>query len=406
MHIAQFTNTYHPIINGVVRSVSVYRQALMEAGHQVFVFAQQNNGYEDEEAFIYRYPSFQLPVAGDIPAAIPVSPFIDRLLPSLKLDVIHTHHPVLLGQAAANKAQELNLPLVFTFHTQYQEYTHYVPFPQEAIQDFLKNAIQGWVQKFMRQCHHIVIPSESMRATLIDEYGLEGPMTIIPTGIDLTPYQNADRQALRAAHGWQNERVMISVGRLAIEKNWALLLEATALALQNQPDLRLVLLGDGSERPALESLAAELGIQERVDFMGAIPFEDVPGYLQAADLFGFASTSETQGLVTLEALAAHLPVVAVDASGTRDIVQHERQGFLTDENAPALAQAIGQVLGDPACLENFRAAAQKRAEDFEIQRLMKKLLNVYQESIADQQAGRLVQVNSPSEEDEKVFAVS
>ena len=120
MHIAHYTNTYHPVINGVVHSVSGFRKALTDLGHNVFVFAQQQNGYEDEDPFIFRYPSLPLPVAVDIPAVIPLSPFIDRLMPSLKLDVIHTHHPVLLGQAAANKAQELDLPLVFTFHTQYR----------------------------------------------------------------------------------------------------------------------------------------------------------------------------------------------------------------------------------------------------------------------------------------------
>ena len=129
MHIAYFTNFYLPVVNGVVRSVQSFRDTLSSMGHNVFVFAQEDN-YEDTEPFIFRYPSLHLPLTGDIPAAIPVSPFVDQLIPKLKLDVIHTHHPVLLGQTAATKARDYNLPLVFTFHTQYQEYTHSSHFPR------------------------------------------------------------------------------------------------------------------------------------------------------------------------------------------------------------------------------------------------------------------------------------
>ena len=141
MHIAFFTNFYLPVVNGVSRSVESFRKELTRQGHNVFIFAQSANGYEDEVPFVFRYPSFTLPVYVEVPAVIPVSPFIDQLLPTLKLDMIHTHHPFLLGSTAARKAEELSLPLVFTFHTQYQEYTHYIPLPQETFQEFLKGAI-------------------------------------------------------------------------------------------------------------------------------------------------------------------------------------------------------------------------------------------------------------------------
>jgi glycosyltransferase involved in cell wall biosynthesis len=392
MHIAHFTNTYHPVINGVVRSVSGFRKALSDLGHNVFVFAQQQSDYEDEEPFIFRYPSVPLPAAVDIPAVIPLSAFMDRLMPSLKLELIHTHHPVLLGQAAANKAQELDLPLVFTFHTQYQEYTHYVPFSQDLVQDFLKDAVNTWLRDFMRQCHHIVIPSESMRTILVEEYGLVGPYTVIPTGIELEPFEKADGEVLRQQHGWEADRVMISVGRLAKEKNWALLLEATALVLDEHSDLRLVLLGDGPDRQELENLAAELGIRERVDFMGAVPFEEVPAYLKAADFFGFSSTTETQGLVTMEALAAGLPVIAVEASGTRDIIQNEQQGLLVEEGSQALAKGIDRLLSDEDRFQRFRQAAQARIEEFSMITLARNLTNVYEQALQDKKANQLVEV--------------
>ncbi len=392
MHIAHFTNFYHPVINGVVRSVSAFRKALTELGHNVFIFAQQSPGYEDTEPFIFRYPAIKLPLQVNIPAAIPLSPFVDKLLPALKLDVIHTHHPVLLGQTAANKADELGLPLVFTFHTRYRDYTHYVPIPQDTVQEFVKNAVDSWLGEYMQKCHHIVVPSESMRALLENEYGLQDQVTVIPTGIDLRPYQQADGEKLRARRGWKDDTVLISVGRLAPEKNWATLLKAAALAMKSFPALRVVLIGDGPDRHNLEELSRELGIASRVEFVGQLPFDEIPIYLKAADLFGFASLTETQGLVTMEALAAGLPVAAVDATGTRDVVENGIEGLLTENDPQALATAILTLLGDDALFQRFRQAALQRARAFDILHLAQRLLEVYLQAREDQRAGRRVTV--------------
>jgi glycosyltransferase involved in cell wall biosynthesis len=289
----------------------------------------------------------------------------------------------LLGQAAASKAEELDLPLVFTFHTQYREYTHYVPLPQEEIQDFIKNTVQTWLIDFMRKCQHIVIPSESMKEILIRDYGLQGPYTVIPTGIDLEPYQSADGKKLRVSKNWQDDKVMISTGRLAPEKNWDTLLRAAAKVYQEHPDLRVVIIGYGPDEETLQNLAAELGISERVTFTGKLPFSEVTAYLKAADLFGFASVTETQGLVTMEAMAAGLPVVAVDASGTRDIVDDGEQGFLVENDAGALAASIKQLIGSPEKMRRFSMGALEKANAFDVKNLVKDLVNVYEQAIQD-----------------------
>jgi len=394
VHIAFFTNSYHPVVNGVVRSVASFREILMKQGHNVFVFAQSDGNYEDTEPFIFRYPSLPLPLPGDIAAAIPVSPFVEQLLPALKLDVIHTHHPILLGQTAARKAAELNLPLVFTFHTQYWEYTHYVPFPQETIQEFLKNAVHRWLREFVQKCQHIIIPSESIREILVREYGLEELYTVIPTGIDLEPYRCADWQSLRKEKGWQDETVLISVGRLAPEKNWDTLLQAFARVSSQHPDARLVLIGDGPAKGSLQTLASELGIAEHVTFTGALPFEEVPCHLKAADLFVFASVTETQGLVTIEAMAAGLPVVAVEASGTRDIVEHGKQGLLVENDAEALAKGIEKLLDNPQRKKRFSNSALKKARTFDIDELGKQMVSVYEQAIEDKKENRYVRLEA------------
>ena len=397
MHIAFFTNFYLPVVNGVTRSVESFRKELTRLGHNVFIFAQADSEYKDDVPFVFRYPSLTLPVYVDVPAIIPVSPFIDQLLPTLKLDVIHTHHPFILGRTAVRKSEELGLPLVFTFHTQYQEYTHYVPLPQDAIQDFLKDTVNNWLKEFMALCQHIVIPSESMKEILINDYGLRDNYTVIPTGIDLEPYRHADGKALRSREGWQDNIVLVSTGRLAMEKNWPVLLHSIQKVYREHPDIHLVIIGDGPEKKVLQEQCAELGIGECVTFTGELPFEEVPAYLKAADLFVFASLTETQGLVTMEALAAGLPVVAVDASGTRDIVDNGEQGFLVSNDHDALADAINQLLDSPQKMKKFKRNAIKKSKAYDMKNCAKQLINVYEQAMEDKAAERFVTIAEENE---------
>lgn len=395
MHIAYFTNFYLPVVNGVARSVQSFREALSAMGHNVFVFAQEDN-YEDTEPFIFRYPSLHLPLAVDIPTALPVSPFMDQLIPKLKLDIIHTHHPILLGQTAATKARDLNIPLIFTFHTQYQEYTHYIPFPQEQVQEFLKGRVINWLREYMRKCQHIIIPSESMRSILVNDYGLVDKFTVIPTGIDITPFKKANGAAIRSQWNFGDDKVIISAGRLAEEKNWVTLLRAFALALGKQPNLRLVLLGDGPQAEALRQLVGELEITDRVTFTGKVPFEEVPNYLKAADLFSFASITETQGLVTLEAMASGLPVVAVDGPGTKDILEDGKQGFLVENDPEALANGIVNLIENSGLIGKFKSAALRASRTYDNHRLGRKMLKVYEQAIIDKKNEQYVTVQDPA----------
>jgi 1,2-diacylglycerol 3-alpha-glucosyltransferase len=389
LHIAQYTNAYHPVVNGIVRSVSAFRGALTELGHNVFIFAQGSSDYVDDDPFIFRYPAIELPVANKLPVAIPLSRFIDRVLPLLRPDLIHSHHPFLLGQTAANKARELDIPLVFTFHTRYRDYSHYVSLNQKLV----KEAIDRWLGDYMAHCHHIIVPSESIRHLLAEEYGVMQQVSTLPTGIELAPYRQADGGRMRQQRNWADDIVLISVGRLAKEKNWDTLLTAAAEVFGQEPKARLVIVGDGDDRPALEAQCQQLGIAERVEFTGVVPFEQIPHYLKAADLFVFASVTETQGLVTMEALAAGLPVVAVDATGTSDVVVHGQQALLTENDSQALAYAVLRVIGDPDLRRRFQEAAVSQAATFDISRQAKELVAIYEEALEDKKANRYIRVD-------------
>jgi glycosyltransferase involved in cell wall biosynthesis len=184
--------------------------------------------------------------------------------------------------------------------------------------------------------------------------------------------------------------VLISVGRLAPEKNWDTLVQAFARVHKELPDARLVLIGDGPARQSLEALAAELGVSEKVTFTGSVPFQEVPRYLKAADLFAFASITETQGLVTIEAMAAGLPVVAVNGPGTRDIVEHGKQGYLVENDPDALAKGLNRLLADPQRIKRFSNQALKKAKTFDVNQLSKQIVSVYEQAIQDKKANQYV----------------
>jgi len=390
MHIGFYTNAYNPTISGVVRSVGSFRKALVEMGHNVFVFSPQTEDYIDDEPFIFRYPSLDFPQIPDLPFVIPISSSIDHILPSLKMDVIHSHHPVLLGQTAANNSAKYNLPLVFTFHSRYWEYSRYAG---SFGQDFIKEQIDNILCDYLQKCHHIITPSDSMRQILMEEYGFSEQITTIPTGVDLRLFEKLNRQIERRKRKWNDEIILISAGRLAIEKNWELLMEAVAMVMRKIPRIRLVLLGDGSERKKLQKKAKNLGITGQVEMPGGIDLGKVGNYLVAADIFCFASVAEAQGLVTLEAMAAGLPVVAVDGSGTRDVLEDGVQGFMTLNDVEALAQGIEKLVTDQEVRLKMSLAARMRAREFDIVNQAYKLLDVYAQAQESARQGKLIQCN-------------
>jgi hypothetical protein len=166
-----------------------------------------------------------------------------------------------------------------------------------------------------------------------------------------------------------------------------------AQVAETHREVRLIILGDGPQREALETYAQAVGLADRVIFTGIVPFEAIPAYLKAADIFCFASTTETQGLVTMEALAAGLPVVAVDAIGTRDAIVSGQEGLLTDNDPAALAQAIQQILENDALLTQLKTNALKKADTFEMIIQAKKMAAVYEQAIEDKKANRYVRVD-------------
>lgn len=372
MKIGIFTDTYTPQINGVTSVVRELERALTRQGHDVYIFAPAYfHEQRCENGHIFRFPALNARFHKESRVVIPY----DRRAFSVfkELDVVYSHTPFSMGLVALRAARKYELPHVHTYHTLFTEYLHYLPRfirPTRRMAERISAA-------FCNRCDAITTPSVAMREELL-KYGVQKPIYILPFGVDLEPFERPLQIDARAALGLEpDERLLLYTGRLGAEKNLKFLLRAFRQILDGsaQP-LRLVLAGDGPYRPQLEQYAHELQLHNRVIFTGYIPREQLTDYYRAADLFVFASKTETQGLVLMEAMAAGLPAVAVSAMGVQDVVFHDETGLLVDETI--FAQTALQVLGDPARQARLREGSKRKAREMSIQHSAAQLIEIFE----------------------------
>lgn len=370
MRIGMFANTYLPVVNGVVRSIMLYRQGLLSDCHFVGVFAPDARDYEDEEPFIFRYPAIPLPSQMKLSFPVVAAPHITWMVPRLKLDVVHAHHPVIVGAEAARFSEELDIPMVFTFHTMYHEYTHYF---LGMDNELVKQIVRRSVRDFANRADHIIAPSPAV-VDLMPSYGIQKPVDILPTPVDIDKFKPRTRPLLD-----NPQRIrLIYVGRVAKEKNLDFLLRVFARAAARDERLEMLLVGGGPSLDDLRKLAKKLRIDQKVTFTDMVPFERVVDELSLADLFIFSSTSETQGLVVLEAMAAGLPLVMVESQALLYFVNPGRDCIVVPQEEEDMAVAILSLINDPERLRAMGRAARVNAEKYSIPTLTSRLLDVYQ----------------------------
>lgn len=393
MKIAIFTDSYRPYVSGVVRSIELFTREFLALGHQVYIFApryyrstggQPSRSLEEEQAGreglrIFRYWSLPVPMYAGFVLPLPISPHVDGVVRKLGIHIVHSHTPFLMGQLGAMVARRCRLPLVFTHHTLYHEYVHYVP----GIRTIARRLVLRHLARYSRRCDLIIAPTPQIQAFIEETYRVKKPVIAIPTGIDLDAFGRGDPGWFRRTYNIPaDRRVLIFVGRLGREKNVDLLLDAFSQVAAARPETVLAMVGDGPERSRLEGLVAKRGLADRVVFTGTLDKSRVIDAYLGSDLFFFASVTETQGLVTLEAMAAGLPVAAVDAQGTRDMVRHGREGLLSDASAPSLARQALAILGNAQLYKNFSEAAKARARAFGARQQAEHMLAAYRQALA------------------------
>jgi glycosyltransferase involved in cell wall biosynthesis len=328
------------MLGGVPTAVETIRRSLDALGHHVVIVAPRMAGASEGGRTVVRVPAVPAPTYPDFALPLPLGAALTRRLLALDLDVFHAHHPFLLGASARRLARVSRRPFVFTNHTLYDRYAHYVPLPRGMV---ARGAVR-WSARFADTADLVLTPSDFV-ARRLRAQGVRRPIEVIPTGIDLQQFQPGSRAAARRMLGLAPDApTLLYVGRLDREKNLGFLVDAVTRV--RRAGLRLTLVGRGTQADALRRLAAARDLEDRIDFRGGVPPESLPAYYRAADAFVFASTTETQGLAVLEAMACGLPVVAVRASGIEEIVTDGVSGLLVPEDAEAFAAAVDQILAD------------------------------------------------------------
>ena len=379
MRVALFTNNYLPFCGGVTVSVETLRRGLEARGHEPWVLAPRFPGAADVTPRILRYPSIPAATYPEFPLAIPYSRRIARRVHALDFDIFHAHHPFLLGPAARRLARRQERPLVFTYHTRYDKYAHYVPLRR----DLVEAAARFLSTRFAARADAIIAPSAGLREELRAR-GVRVPIAVVPTGVDLARFSPGERAAARRARALdENALLILYVGRLDREKSVDRILSAFSRIAGTLPQARLVLVGQGTQGDELRRMAAGLHAAGRVTFAGVCAHEGLPEYYRAADLFLFASETETQGLVLAEAAACGLPAVAVNAPGCAEVIHDGDTGVLTKGDPSALAEAAIGLLIDPARRATMALRARELAErEFDVTLQIDRTLDVYAAALA------------------------
>ncbi|MDQ7843256.1 MAG: glycosyltransferase [Armatimonadota bacterium] len=372
--IAMCSESYLPRTSGVVHSLAALSRALRDRGHRVVIAAPRYPGHTDEDPDVIRFPSLRPPHQPDFPLALPYAPTAWRRLDAVGPELVHTHGPFVMGAVALRLARRRRLPLVFTHHTLYDEYVHYAPLLSRRVS---APAVRRFVTAYANRCACVVAPTRAV-AQRLREQGVRARIAVIPTGtIDLQIFAGLDRDGVRGAYGIpQDIPLVVTASRLGREKSVSLVLEAFARIAARRPGMLLVV-GGGPEEKRLRAQAADLGLRERVVFAGALPHRRALAAIAAGDLFLYASQTETQGIVVVEAMAAGVPVVAVDAAGVSEAVADGQTGLLAPAEAEALAARALALLDDPARRRAMGAAAREAARAYALDAVTDRMEALY-----------------------------
>lgn len=390
LRIVMLTNNYLPFIGGVPISIDRLRKGLVQLGHKVLVVAPSYPKMKADENAVLRVRAL-LPLGKhkEFRLANIFSPRLYRKIIRFRPDIIHVHHPFWLGSVGLLVGRSLSIPVIYTYHTRLEHYAHYVPLPGPLFRNLVSHTM---VRRFANRCNGIIVPTESAEEYL-RTIGVRRRILVQPTGIDTEKFCAVPDQSvrqLRTQYAPNAERVLISISRLSQEKNIDFLLEAIALLKKNCAQLfRLLIIGDGPERQQIEARIKELGLTGTVLLLGAVPPDEIPIYCRMGDIFLFASRSETQGMVILEAMAAGTPVVAVRSSGIDDIIDNGVNGFKTPPNIAHWCARIQQLLGDEDLHKQLSAKAESTAANYSIAHFGNNIHRFYAEILAIEHSRRV-----------------
>lgn len=374
--VLMVSDVYFPRVNGVSTSIATFRHALREQGIDVSLVVPRYGDEVDEEGGIIRVPGRTVPRDPEDRLAARRQMRAAALREAATCDLVHIQTPFVAHYAGLNAARKTKLPLLLTYHTFFEEYLHhYAPFLPAAL-------LRATARRVSRsQCNAVdgvVVPSTAMRDRLTD-YGVSAPLHVLPTGIPVAAFGSGRREHFRRRHGIdESAPLALFIGRVAHEKNISFLLEVAARAASTMPGFILLIAGEGPAMAELQRDAARRGLARTVRFVGYLERNaELHDCYAAADAFVFASRTETQGLVLLEAMASGLPVVALAAMGTIDILAPRRGAIIADDEPGAFAEALIRLLSSPAQRRRLSAEALEYSRQWSDTVMASRLADLY-----------------------------
>ena len=382
MRIAFFTNCYKPLVNGVVTSIVSLKEAYERKGHDVYIFAPRVKDYIDQEKNVFRYRSVNLTSKVKYPLPIPLSFRAKKVITEFNPDIVHIHHPFLLSSQAIMYGKKFGIPKILTLHTQYEQYAYYIaPIPEIITQEAIKILVPNLAYKI--DC--ITTPSASMK-DLIKSYGITKRIEVITNGIKLASFREKDElkclEIRKKYNLKEDDKIILFVGRITQEKNIDKIIKAFAtIKRKGVMGVKLVIVGSGLALEGLKELAVSIRVGKDVIFTGNVDYKEVKHYYKIGYTFATTSITEVNPLTIIESLASGLPVLAVRAPWAEDIFTDGVDGLLTDNDVEQFANALEKLIREPELREKLSQGALKTSEQYSIDTISERMLNLYREVI-------------------------
>ncbi len=383
MRIGIFTDTYPPFINGVSTSIKMLENALRKKGHKVFIVTvnPDNMSYQFEDnGRIIRIPGIPVGIYDyRLTTFYPIKAV--NYIKEWNLDIIHTHTEFGIGTFARVIGKQFDIPVVHTYHTMYEDYVHYIT---KGYFDKSSKKIVEYLTKFYcdKTIEELIVPTKKTYDLFKEKYKYDRNVHIVPTGIEIERFYkekiNIDKlnQKRKELNLNKNDIIVLFVGRIASEKSIDFLIDNHVSLLKKHKNCKLLIVGDGPDLEEYKNLAKKHKIEDSVIFTGKVPWNEVPLYYNLADIFVTASHTETQGLTVIEAMAASLPVVALNDESFRNTVIDSLTGYLFN-NKKEYVNRMLELLGDKTKREKMGKQARINSETYSSKYFAERILDVY-----------------------------
>jgi glycosyltransferase involved in cell wall biosynthesis len=387
-------DAYKPYVSGVTSYIDLNKRALEKAGHEVYVFTFGDLEYKDDEPRVIRSPGLPLADTGFY-LSLRYKTEARKLLQAM--DLVHVHHPFLSGRLALRYCRRRQIPVIFTNHTRYDLYAQ-ARLPLMPI-EVSQSLLQAYMPDFCRAVDLVISPTRGMEKVL-RQYGVEGPIEVVPNGVDLRRFHTV-QPLPRSSFGFTGKEILlVYAGRIAPEKNLEFLFQAFAGVARAIPSAYLLIVGGGQKEheEAVSILPDKLGIRDRVRFTGMVPYDRLPSHLAMCDVFVTASVTEVHPFSVIEAMATGLPIMGIDSVGVGDSVTDGESGLLSTEDIASYTAKLTYLCLNRDLQKKLGAAARAASEQYSIERTTKIMLQLY---------GRVTQNTKPIKQslDERLMSI-